>query len=178
MTPPTPPADSAGSPPAPPTPPGSSHWTDLSRAPGWVMLVAAVLLLLSSTVAVWWVVGQRTLDEVADPDHAVRPWDIPAGVETTVGAGALLTLVLTASLFVEWTRTRRMDPVWWSALGPLLGVGVAVALGHRVVTAEVIGANIGAGFIVLFGAPVVALVGVMGLGRAVQLALRGRRRRT
>ncbi|MFP3987998.1 hypothetical protein U9R90_10920 [Streptomyces sp. E11-3] len=140
------------------------------------MLVAAVLLFLSSTVAVWWLVGQQTLDDVADPDFAVRPWDIPRGVERAVGAGSFVTLAGTVPLFVDWTLTRRMDPVWWSALGPLLGAGAAAAVGHRVVTAEVIGANIGGGFVVLVGMPVVALVGVMGLGRAVQLALRGRRR--
>ncbi|MHC0431712.1 hypothetical protein ACX6XY_16245 [Streptomyces sp. O3] len=145
--------------------------------PGWAMLLAAVLLIAAATVGTWWLIGQQTLD-VADPDYAVRPWNIPDDVEKALGAGAMLTLAVTVPLFVEWTRIRRLEPAWWSVLGPLLAVGAVAALGQRVMTAEVIGANIGAGLVVLFGAPVAALVTVLSLGRAAQLARRSRPPRT
>lgn len=48
------------------------------------------------------------------------------------------------------------DARWWSVLVPLMAAGFITGAGWRVMTAGVIGANIGAGLVVLFGSPLVA----------------------
>jgi hypothetical protein len=55
------------------------------------------------------------------------------------------------------------DLRWWSALGPLVASAALIGFGWRAVTAQVIGANIGAGCVILFGGPLVlALLGWAG----------------
>jgi hypothetical protein len=44
----------------------------------------------------------------------------------------------------------RLDPRWWAVLTPLAVTGVIVGWGYLVVTADVIGANLGAGLVVMF----------------------------
>jgi hypothetical protein len=52
------------------------------------------------------------------------------------------------------------DLRWWSAFGPLVASAALIGFGWRAVTAQVIGANIGAGCVILFGGPLVfALLG-------------------
>lgn len=70
------------------------------------------------------------------------------------------------------TIRRVLDARWWSVLVPLLAAGFITGAGWRVMTAEVIGANIGAGFVILFGSPVVAALLTWALARSIYLAHR------
>ncbi|MBB1243288.1 hypothetical protein GL263_06875 [Streptomyces durbertensis] len=150
-------------------PPDPDSPGPVRRTPSAVVLaLAAALLVLAAPVALWWAVGHQTVND-PDPDHAVPPLEIPPAVESTLGPLALVGTVVTAVLLARWTSQRVLDPVWWSVTGPLLGAGLALALVHRVVTAEVIGANIGAGLAILFGLPCAALLTLVGLGRALYL---------
>ncbi|MDG4860022.1 hypothetical protein P8605_17990 [Streptomyces sp. T-3] len=129
----------------------------LGRAPGWFMALCGVLLVGAFPITVWWLVGQQTLD-VPDPDYAQRPWAMSTAAEAAIGGTALLVLVVTALLFAGWTSAGRTGPSWWYVLVPLLAAGLIAGVGQRVVTAEVIGANIGAGMVLLVGVPVAVLL--------------------
>ncbi|MBB1252372.1 hypothetical protein [Streptomyces alkaliterrae] len=141
--------------------------------PPALLVLVAVGLLLTAPLALWWVVGQQTVD-VPDPDFAVAPLEIPPAAEALVGTFALLGAFASAAGLVYWTRERALDPDWWLVIGPLLGAGLTLALVHRVVTAEVIGANIGAGLAILLGLPFAAILTLVGSGYALYLLFRRR----
>lgn len=119
--------------------------------------IAAVVLVLAVPFAVAAVIGETTITNV-DPryvDYVVRPPDIPVAVELVIGAlSGALVVAATAALAWSWKRDPP-DPGFLSVLIPLVVVGAILGLGWRVMTAAVIGANIGAGILVLFGSPVI-----------------------
>jgi len=73
--------------------------------------------------------------------------------------------VLVVASWLEWFDWR-----WWQVIGPLVLAGVGAGVGWRILTAGVIGANIGAGFVVVFGAPTLIFVLVWTMVRSAQLA--------
>ncbi|HEV2069935.1 MAG TPA: hypothetical protein VGR26_09090 [Acidimicrobiales bacterium] len=119
--------------------------------------IAAVVLVLALPFAVAWAIGETTITNV-DPkyvDYVVRPPNIPEAVEQVTGAlSAVLVVAATAALAWSWKRDPP-DPGFLSVLLPLVVVGAILGLGWRVMTAAVIGANIGASLLVLFGSPVI-----------------------
>lgn len=58
-------------------------------------------------------------------------------------------------------------------LGPLVIVGLMAGVGWRILTAGVVGANIGAGMLIILGTPVAAGLLLWAVGRGVWLATRG-----
>lgn len=119
-----------------------------------VVPAAAAVLVLATPVATWWVVGdQSTVPVTADPDYAFRPWDISPAVARAAGFGSL-ALAIAAAVLLAWATARRqLAARWWAVLVPLVVVGVLAGAGWRVMTAGVIGVNIGAGFYLLFVVP-------------------------
>ena len=66
----------------------------------------------------------------------------------------MLVLAVPVAVLVVAARSRPLDG-WWTVLALLCAAGALAAAGSRVVTAGVVGANIGGGLFLLFGAPVV-----------------------
>lgn len=117
--------------------------------------IAAVVLVLAVPFAVAWVIGETTITDVdlRYVDYVIRPPDIPAAVELVVGALSAV-LVATASAALAWSwHQDPPDPGFLSVLLPLVILGVVLGLAYRILTAAVIGANIGAGLLFLFGGP-------------------------
>lgn len=133
------------------------------------------MLVLAVTVATWWVVGDLSLDE-PDLDYAFRPLPLSPRAEQVAGIAAVALVILGSARLARRGSGLRRDPRWLTVLLPLVAVALLVGWGWRVLTAGVFGANIGAGFLLLFGVPllVAALAGT--LVRAVWLLTRGRRR--
>jgi hypothetical protein len=76
-------------------------------------------------------------------------------------------------LVLLWFTVRHLfDARWWSVLVPLMAAGFIAGAGWRVMTAGVIGANIGAGLVVLFGSPLVAALLVWAVARSIYLVHR------
>jgi len=141
----------------------------------WGVVVAAAALVVAFPVATWWLVGdQSTVHVGADADYAFEPFDVSVGVERAAGIGST-ALVVVALLVLVWaTRRHRLDVRWWMVLIPLLAAGLIVGFGWRVMTAGVIGANIGAGFAVLLGGPAVAVLLIWAAGYSIRLLHRRR----
>src|SRR3712207_1772432 len=128
------------SPPEPmPQPPG-----------GWPVLVG-VVLVLATPIAVWWMVGDRTTSEVPDPDYLIHPIPMSATMERRIGASAVLLVLASASALLGATWRGRFCARWWGVLAPLLVAGGFCGLGWRVITAGVVGANIGGGMLLVGG---------------------------
>jgi hypothetical protein len=134
---------------------------------------AAAGLVLAFPVATWWLVGDlSTVPASASPDFAFRPFAIGHGAERAAGAGSALLAAVTMLTLAGATFRHLVDQRWWSVLAPLLAAGFVAGAGWRVMTAGVIGTNFGAGFVVIFGGPVVAALLVAALARAVHLLRR------
>ncbi|MFB7932849.1 hypothetical protein ACFC4C_27480 [Streptomyces sp. NPDC056039] len=135
------------------------------------MLTAGVALVLGVPVAAWGLMGQQNHDGLpaSELDYAYQPWGIGDGVAAVVGGLALVLAGVGAAVLVRGAMDRR----WWGVLGPLVVVGLMVGVGWRVLTAGVVGANIGAGMLIIFGTPVAAGLLLWAVGRGVWLATRG-----
>ncbi|MFD5629630.1 hypothetical protein [Streptomyces sp. NPDC127072] len=137
------------------------------------LLTAATALVAAVPVATWGLLGRQDATEVpaSQLDYAYRPLDISSGVETALGAGALLLAGVCAALLIRASRNGGgLDKRWWGVLTPLVMAGLLVGAGWRVLTAGVVGANIGAGLVVLVMAPAVAGLVLWAVGRGVWLA--------
>jgi hypothetical protein len=139
----------------------------------WAIVPVAAGLVIAVLVATWWLVGdQSTVPLSADPDYTFREFDIEPGTQRAAGIGSILLAVI-ALLALVWAAHRRhLDPRWWSVFVPLLVASFIVGCGWRVMTAGVIGANIGAGLAIMFGGPAVAVLLVWALGYSIHLLRR------
>jgi hypothetical protein len=157
----------------------STQLRDRYRAPARGLVPLAVAGLVTATpVVTWWVVGdQTTTSPGTELDYLVRPVELDPAALRLVGIGSVLTFTGAALLLVWASRRRRFDPRWWSAIVPMVVAGAVVGAGWRVMTAGVVGANIGAGLVLLFGGPVVAALLLWTGFRSLYL-LRSARRET
>jgi len=135
--------------------------------------LAVVLAVVTLPFAAWWLIGdQSTVPLSDDPDYTVRPPHINPSLARDVGIVSVALFVAAIAFALYATQKRWLGGRWWAVIGPLLLVGVIAAFGERLVTAGVIGANIGAGFVVFLGVPVV----VAAIAWAVTWSFRLRRR--
>ncbi len=157
--------------PSPDQPPG------ILRRSAWPLaLPAGIALVITFPVAVWWCVGDlSTVPLSADPDYAFRPLPISPAVQRLTGPGSAGLAAGALTVLVMLTVRRRLAGPWWQVLGPLLAAGLIAGAGWRVMTAGVIGANIGAGFVLLTGCPAITGLLLWSAERAVCVARRPRR---
>jgi hypothetical protein len=142
----------------------------------WGVVVAAAALVIAVPVAIWWVAGDQSTVQVS-ADYAFRPFDVSVGAERIAGIGSTV-LAVVALLTLAWaTRRHLLDARWWMVLIPLLTAGLIVGFGWRVMTAGVIGANIGAGLVVLLGGPAVATLLIWATAYSIHLLHRRRNAR-
>ncbi|MFE2267414.1 hypothetical protein [Streptomyces griseosporeus] len=136
------------------------------------VVAAAVLLVLGAPVAVWGLMGQQNAQGLpsSELDYAYQPPDISDGTAAVLGGVALVLAVAGAALLVRASLRGAFDHRWWGVLAPLTAAGVLAGVGWRVLTAGVIGANIGAGFVVVIGGPLLAGLLLWALARALWLA--------
>jgi hypothetical protein len=140
----------------------------------WAVVVSALILVLAVPVAAWWLVGdQSTVPLSMRPDYAFRPWRIGPVAVRAAGIGSLAAGGAAAAVLIGVTLRRRLDVRWWAVLVPLLAAGFIAGAGWRVMTAGVIGANIGAGLVVLVGGPVVLGLLIWALVFSVHLSRSG-----
>ncbi|MCK9900133.1 hypothetical protein CC117_12505 [Parafrankia colletiae] len=129
---------------------------------------AAAVLIAAVPVAVAGLLGQDYEQDShqSELSYVVRPPDILAGWMTTIGIVALLLATAAASLLLHRGRSGDADRRQWQVLWPLVGVGVILGLGYHIATAGVIGANIGFGFVLLFGVPLAIVLLLVAVARA------------
>ncbi len=116
--------------------------------------------------ACWWVLGR--LDGsgagIVDPDYAVQPPEIDATLAHLIGAGSTTIAVVTLAALLASVLRRRWRPCVAGIFLPMAaGFGYAGMAAH-VATAPVVGANIGAGLMLLGAVPLgIVLVVVAGI---------------
>ena len=128
-----------------------------------------VIVLLTSAYTAWWLVGDLSETTTGSVTHIVAPRDISNRVARTIGIGSLAVGALAAAGVVTGSAMGRREPGWRLVVAVVVGAGIILGYGWRVMTAGTAGANQGAGLIVLLGAPVVlGLLGMAGI-RSFQL---------
>ena len=145
----------------------------------WAAAAAALGLVLAVPVATWWLVGDlSTVPVSAGRDYAFRPWPIGPVAARAAGAGSLVVGAV-AVVVLGWAAARPVvDIRWWAVLVPLAVAGFIAGAGWRVLTAGVIGANIGAAFVAVLAGPIVLVLVVWALAFAAYLLSRTGHART
>jgi len=145
----------------------SSDETDRPRR----ALVGMLLLfaLVATAVSVWWLVGDLDEFDGPDADFMIPPPDLSSSAERWIGGSALVLLVGTLFALGAVLRTSGASRNRRIALLLVVIAGAIIGAGYRVMTAAVVGANIGGGLVLMFGGPLLAFL----LVRAGQLAHRG-----
>jgi hypothetical protein len=136
----------------------------------WTRQIVATILVLSVPGAAHWLIGD--LSEADDPlhlDYVVRP-TLSASATRILGFVSLGAFSFAAVYL--WRSSRDRPPTRESKrlVGLLMLVGLIVAIGYRVMTAGVGGANIGAGLFLMFGVPLCVALLVC----AAWIGMRGR----
>lgn len=128
-----------------------------NRGTTWPVRLAVTGLVIATPVATWWLVGDQSEVPVdgSDLGYAFGPVALDPVVERLIGIGSVLVIAAAVPLLVRASVRHQFDPRWWAVVAPMVAVGVIVGLGWRVMTAGVVGANIGAGFSIMFGGPLV-----------------------
>lgn len=116
-----------------------------------IALAAVAVIVVLSPVTVWWIVGDRSETWIEDPDHAFRPLPLSAAQEAAAGWGSLAASLAAAGVVVVALRRHDLEARVVRAAVPLLLAGGFCGGGWRVMTAGVIGANIGAGLVFMAG---------------------------
>lgn len=114
-------------------------------------LTPALAVVASTPVVAWALVGdlRTAAAREPDPDYFVRPLDLPTPVPALVVGAATLVLVIGTSALAWMTPRGAVRSRTWVALGLAVIAGALLGLFARVMTAAVLGANIGAGLAVL-----------------------------
>jgi predicted neutral ceramidase superfamily lipid hydrolase len=115
------------------------------RAPLAVALLTAVLALAAAAIA--WSLGVALANDITDADYMIEPIEAWVGARSLILAVALVVGVASAVALVRLARSGvEVKP---GAVAPVVGIGVAIGAGYSVVTAPVIGANIGGGMVMM-----------------------------
>jgi hypothetical protein len=109
--------------------------------------------VMAVVVASWWLIGDVSVahQEPDDLDYLFRAPEIPGWITATAGLAGVALALATGRPLLGARTTRRPAAV-------LLVAAVTYGFMARVVTAGVIGANIGGGMVLLFGLPLVTAV--------------------
>src|SRR5262245_51662484 len=101
---------------------------------------ATTALVAATPVASWGLIGRQdaTGFSRSDLDYLVPPPDLSPGLETALGAVALMLAVAAAAVLWRSSRRGGFDRRWWHVVLPLLAAGLIAGVGWRVVTAGVI----------------------------------------
>ena len=123
------------------------------RRAAYACLALGTLAAVATPVFVYWWIGDLSSAPPSNADYVVRP---PGWLPATVRAaalGSLSVIVVSAGLlmFAAWQRLLRWQ--WLGVVARLVVAGATVAVGYRMATAGVIGANIGFGFFLMLGVP-------------------------
>ncbi|WP_433389717.1 hypothetical protein [Micromonospora sp. KLBMP9576] len=135
--------------------------------------ITALVAVLATPVASWWLVGDLTDDSIVAGEtgvsHVIRPVSLGPVGDPLVGVLACVAVVVGLAWLVRATSKRRLDARWWWVLAPLVAAGVLVGLAGRVLTAGVVDANIGAGLALIVGGPVLLVLLTVAAAAALHL---------
>jgi hypothetical protein len=120
---------------------------------GYACLALGMLAVAATPVFVYWWLGDLSSAPPSNADYVVGPPDWSAATVRAAALGSLCVIAVSTALlvFAVWLRVLRWE--WLGVLARLVAAAATVAVGYRLATAGVIGANIGFGFFLMLGVP-------------------------
>ena len=145
-----------------------------SKASMGVVGLAALFIASAAGVTFFWV---GDLSESVEPkyaDYLWRPWPFLTEHETAIGVVSVIVFVVAGATLALAHRARRMAAPLLAQIGALTLFSAWLGVGYRVLTAGVVGANIGGGGVWLL-TPVFALAtGMVVVGPRLRASRRSR----
>lgn len=140
--------------------------------PRRLTIAAALALAVTTPIVTWWVIGDLSTTHT-NPDYLLRSPSMSQASEQTIGFISLVIWIATvvALLFMNRSASRR---AWLPVLCSVVVVGVILGAVFRVLTAGVVGANIGGGLVLFLAIPVVLGLVVFALIRSMRLLAQDR----
>ena len=124
--------------------------------------------MVATPIAAWWLIGDQTFTG-GRREHLDYMYSAPSiSGRTTATAGVIALVAVAAAIAGLSVAARRhlVDPRGLGVVALLMLAGVLLAGVGRIVTAGVVGANIGGGLAIFFGAPTVVALMVCAALRA------------
>jgi hypothetical protein len=136
----------------------------LARAAFLAIALAAV------APAVWWLATliPDSVGADSDPDYMLQPLNLATGVAPIVGIGSLILVAAGLAVLAHAIRSGTLRGGWIGVLAPLAACAAYTGAAYSVMTAPVIGANIGGGLAAIGALP-------FGIAMATVSAVLGRR---
>lgn len=138
-------------------------------------VLATILLIIAVPVAAWWVIGDRSTAAPAQADYLVRSPELPAWAQNTLGITALVVIVVFSVVLYRSHRKGLVGSRQGTLLAFLVPAGIILAATGRLVTAGVVGANIGGGLSLLFGLPTAGILLLAAITIVTIMSFRKRR---
>lgn len=143
--------------------------------------LAGLVLIAATPVTTSWLVGDLTDEESlrlaaegVPLDYGIDPITFGPTGDRIIGVVACAAAVIAWGILVQSTVTSRLHRGWWLVLVPLVAAGIITGFAWRVWTAGGIGANIGAGLVIIVGGPLVLGLLIAAAVPAVMLLRDGR----
>jgi len=126
-------------------------------------LGAIWLFVLLSPIATWSIVGDMSYKGDPNPDYMFRPIPLTGGQELAIAAAALTVSAAAVGCAILAYRRRLVGRADLGVALPLVLAGAYCGIAWRMMTAAVIGANIGGAMAVMF-APVFGVAMIVWFG--------------
>ncbi len=116
---------------------------------------AGAVLVLATPILTWWLVGdQSTCKRDSEPrDFFMRPLSLGRSTQLMIEILSIIAAVCAITVLARRRGAFQRERRWIGVIAPLMGAGVYLGWAWRVITAEVCGANIGAGLVIWIGVP-------------------------
>lgn len=122
--------------------------------------LGAVLLVLAFPVAIWFLIGDMSTSPLppSQSDYLVRPLPIAGWVESTAGIAAIIVVVASGVLLYRERKRGSVSHRVWIAVALLIPAGLIISFAGRIITAGVIGANIGGAMMFAVALPIAGIL--------------------
>ena len=143
-----------------------------------LLAVSGIGAIVAMPFAAWWLIGDQSTKTSRPRDQLEQLWQAPAisgRVTAIVGAIALAIAAVGVVACVVAVRRRMIDDPWLLVLFAFLAAGGLVGFIGRAFTAATIGANIGAGVVMITVVPTVFVLTGYGFLQAAWLIIRRHR---
>jgi hypothetical protein len=123
------------------------------NVPTLVKFLAGLAPVLASPIITYALLGDQSSTKDPNPDYFLRPPTISPSTVTTIALIATALALVGLGVLVPRWKEGSLHPAWKRMVVCLVVCGILIGGFYRVATAAVIGANIGAGVMVLFAGP-------------------------
>lgn len=115
------------------------------------VLVAFPAVIVATPALTWSLAGDLSTVDIPDPDYLFHAPVVSWAQQVAIGICSLVIVAAGTAVVVAGRRQELVTAREIVAIAPLIAAGIFVGLAARIVTAGVIGANIGGAMALMFG---------------------------